>query len=740
MKDSASARVVKLVNAVLLIVTVAVLAGVYWFAWRPLAQRSGTIAASIGADVEVNYDQRGEPHIRAASLADALFAQGYCTAQDRMFQMDVLRRFSAGELSEIFGQLALETDQESRRLRLRRIAEDAYLTMPAADRAAMAAYTRGVNQYIATHLHNLPVEFTALKYEPRPWSVVDSLLICLHMFRDLTTTFRTDLLKRQMAAVGDPAMVDFLFPVRTGHDLQPGSNGWAVAGSRTASGKPLLSNDMHLEFSLPGIWYMTHLSAPGLEVSGVALPGAPGVIVGHNRRIAWGITNLGYDVQDLYLEQIDERTGRYLYQGQVQQARGEREQIAVKGRGTVEMTVWVTRHGPLFVADGKGRMSLRWTAAEPGLLQYPILDIDRAENWQQFRTALARFTGPGSNFVYADADGNIGYQAAGFLPKRKGFTGDVPLDGASGQFEWDGFLPFEELPSSFNPASGMVVTANQNPFPADFPYPVNGNFASPYRAQEIRNLLSARKDWKAADMIAVQKDVYSIFDRFLAGQVVTAYERRNSHSAGLDAVIALLKTWNGQMDKDSAAPFVASLAYQHVRTAIVERAAPGKGLDYAAQMGSAVVEKLLRERPAQWFDDYDSMLLRAFVDAVEEGKRMQGSDIGKWKYGRYLRLRIDHPVTHQIPVIGHYFDIGPVPMSGSGTTVKQTTSKLGPSMRMTADTADWERSVLNILTGQSGQILSPHYRDEWDAYYYAQTFPMPFANVKASSTLRFHPR
>jgi penicillin amidase len=194
------------------------------------------------------------------------------------------------------------------------------------------------------------------------------------------------------------------------------------------------------------------------------------------------------------------------------------------------------------------------------------------------------------------------------------------------------------------------------------------------------------------------------------------------------------------MEKDLVAPFVATLAYQHIRTAMVERAAPGKGLTYESQMGRAVVEKLLRERPAGWFADYDEMLLRALVDAVEEGKRMQGRDIAKWQYGRFLRVSIDHPVTHQVPVIGHYFDIGPVPMSGSSSSVKQTTTRLAPSMRMDADLADWDGSLLNIVTGQSGQVLSPHYRDQWNDYYYAKSYPMQFGKVKAKSTLEFRPR
>jgi penicillin amidase len=542
-----------------------------------------------------------------------------------------------------------------------------------------------------------------------------------------------------MMKEGDPKLVAVLFPPRSGAEVQPGSNAWALAGSRTASGKPLLSNDMHLEYSLPGIWYMTQLTAPGLDVSGVALPGTPGVIVGHNRRIAWGITNLQFDIQDLYLEKLDQRTGQYVYKGAVEQARPEREIIRIKGQPPTEQASWVTRHGPLFVTEGGDVMTLRWAAAEPGLLQFPILDINRAENWKDFTTALARFPGPGSNFVYADVDGNIGYHAAGRLPKRRGYLGDLPVEGWTGEFDWDGFIPFDELPQAYNPPAGMIVTANQNPFPADFPHPVNGNFAAHHRLLQIRNLLSARKGWRAEDMITVQKDVYSSFDHFIAKQLVAAYDRRNAHAASLDTVVGLLRGWNGQMEKSLIAPFVTTLAYQHIRTAMVERAAPGKALAYDFPMSRAVVEKLLRERPQVWFRDFDEMLLRALADAVEEGKRMQGSDIQKWQYGRWLRVRIDNPVIHRVPTIGTYFDIGPVPMSGSPSSPKQTSAKLAPSMRMNADLGDWDRSLLNTTTGQSGQIFSSHYRDEWEHYYYGQSYPMQFGRVAGKSTLQLKP-
>ncbi len=517
-------RLLKYINTAIAVLIVLAGAGAYWVAWRPLPQTSGTIAAAVSRKVTVSFDKLGEPHIAAANEEDLLFAQGYLTAQERMWQMDALRRLSGGDLCEIVGAAALESDEEVRRLRMRRIAEEAYVTLPAQDRAALAAYTRGVNAYLDSHRGRLPLEFTLLGYDPRPWSVVDSILIGLHMFRNLTTTYPDELLKQDMLTGGDPAKVNWLFPVRTGREvapgalqpagaeLQPGSNAWAVAGTHTASGKPLVSNDMHLEFSIPGIWYLVHLRSPSLNVAGVSLPGAPGVIVGHNERIAWGVTNLHYDVQDLYVEKFDDRTGRYEFRGQVLQARPERELIRVKDARPVELVNWVTVHGPIR-PEGKQRLALRWVAAEPAAFQFPFIELNRARNWQEFTRALSRFPGPAQNFVYGDVDGNIGYHAAGRLPIRKNYQGDIPVDGASGNFEWQGYIPFDQLPASFNPPDGLIVTANQNPFPPDYPFQVDGNFASYYRSRQIRNMLTGRKGLRPDDTLAVQKDVYSAFSK-----------------------------------------------------------------------------------------------------------------------------------------------------------------------------------------------------------------------------------
>ncbi len=733
-------RILKFINLSIAVLLVTGAVVVYWIAYRPLTQTSGEITAPISAQASIARDALGVPHISAENWEDAIFLEGFATAQDRLWQMDVLRRLAAGELSEAIGRATLELDREARRLRMRRVAQEQYRTLPSEDRAVMAAYARGVNYFIETHRGKLPLEFTLLGYDPRPWTVVDSMLCALQMYRNLTTTWREEMQKQAMLEKGDAAKVNFLYPSRIGTEVQPGSNAWAISGKHTASGKPILANDPHLEWSIPSTWYQVHLKAPGLNVTGVSLPGLPGVIIGHNDRIAWGVTNLGFDVQDLYMEKLDPVSGRYRFRGALEQARIETERIAVKDAKPVEVRQWVTRHGPVTIVEGNRFLALRWTAAEPGSFQFPFLDIDRAANWQQFTAAIARFPGPGQNFVYADVDGNIGYHASGKLPIRRNYDGDVPVDGSSGDYEWDGFIPFDELPAIYNPPGGRIVTANQNPFPENYPYRVHGEFASPFRALEIRDLLAAQRASKPEQMIAVQKDVYSAFSVFLARQILAAYDQRKPPNPELKDAIALLRSWNGQMEKQTPAPLIAALVYQQLRKMIAERAAPGKAQLYSPMMAPAVVQKILEGDARDWFQNKNEALIRALAAAIQEGRQLQGGNVNRWDYGKYNELTIKHPIGGGAPVIGTYFNIGPLEMSGSSTTAKQTTARIGPSMRFVADLSDWDRSLNNITIGQSGQILSRHYKDQWDAYYSARSFPMEFKKVDAKATLVVQPK
>lgn len=732
-------RALRYVNAVIGIALIAALAALYWYAWRPMPQTSGTVTADVSREVMVGRDALGVPHIRASSIEDALFAQGYVTAQDRLWQMDAIRRAASGELAEVLGAGAVDSDRESRSLRIRRASEQHAATLSAADKAHLAAYARGVNELIDQSRNKLPLEFRLLKYKPRPWSIADSIAIAMYMHRTLTTTWNDDLYRYELARTGDASKVAALFPIRTGRETMAGSNAWVLAGSRTSSGKPILANDPHLEFAFPATWYQVHLQGGALNVTGVSLPGMPGVIIGHNQRIAWGMTNLGYDVQDLYLEKFDTTGARYAYQGAAEPSRAETEIISVQGASPVRLTNLLTRHGAVKVRQGSQIMSMRWTATETGKFEFPIVELNLAQNWQQFRAALRRYPGPGQNLVYADVDGNIGYQATGYLPLRKTFDGDLPVDGSTGAFEWEGYIPFDDLPSIYNPKSGLIVTANQNPWPSNSTLRLSGQFAPPYRSSQIQARLLTKQKWTPQEMLAIQTDVYSAFLHRLGSRVSRAYEsgaRKNSMQTG---AVQQLKQWNGQVESSSSAALVTVLTFQHMRRILGERVSPAKGATYADEMAPAVVEAMLERRPRDWFPDWDAKLLEAFSEGVEEAARMQGRDPGKWRWGAYLQLTLPHPIFSQIPWAGPWFRLGPTEMQGHSTTVKQTTRRLGPSMRFIADLAKWDDSWNNITVGQSGHPFSSHFKDQWKSYLAGTSFPMQFDKVEAKEMLTLAP-
>ncbi|HLI63318.1 MAG TPA: penicillin acylase family protein [Terriglobales bacterium] len=746
------------------VLIVLIAAAVYWYTIRPLPKTSGEIIAPIHAPATIERDARGVPHIEASSWQDAIFLQGYATAQDRLWQMDVLRRFGAGELAEVFGPAAVSADERSRRMRMRAIAQFAASQLTPEAHAVLVEYARGVNYFIDTHRGDYSLEFSlpGHQYDPQPWSVTDSMLVGLDMYRDLTDKSRFKFEKGKLLATAkDPAKIRTLFPPVEGAYVSPGSNAWAVSGAHSADGKPMAANDPHLAYGIPGTWYLVHLKAPGLDVSGAALPGLPCIITGHNQQIAWGVTNLQSDVIDLYVEQLDDRTGRYTFQGQPQQAQRDREFVGVRGGKPVELDVWITRHGPIVLQEEGKSYSMRWSATDG--FSFPFFDIDKAQNWDQFRAALSGFWGPPQNFVYADGAGNIGYQAAGRVPIRRDFDGDFPLDGASGKFEWDGYIPFDQMPSIYNPASGIVATANQDPFPPDYPYHVGGDYSDKYRIEQIRALLSKKPKLTVDDMLAVQKDVYSAYDYFLAQQVIAA-ARHAGGNQELRAVVSVLEHWNGQMDKDEAAPMMTELLDQQLGRMLVmsatlpaEPAPAAKPSTSAAKAGGhyrlaaapspsivprpQAIETLLRERPPGWVanDDWNTWLMQNFAAALARGRLLEGTPVSKWRWGRMHEWNLAHPVGKQLPLVNGFFDIGPVEMSGAGTTVKQTTTALGPSERMVVDLGDLDKSVQNLVTGESGFVASGHYKDQWPAYYTGKSFPMQFDHVEAKEVLRVRP-
>lgn len=751
-------RSLKYINFLILAFVLSVLGLIGWFGWRTLPTVNGSVEAPIAAAGKIVRDSLGTPHIIAASLDDALFLQGYVTAQDRLWQMDAIRRSTAGELAEIAGKAALPLDIRARRIGFARTARVQEARLSPEDRALFAAYARGVNYFIDTHRDKLPPEFAILRYEPRPWTIADSLLVGLRMATDLTTTWEMDLDKERMArevAATFPeldetqlrTLVDGLFPVRAGNEVLAGSNAWVLSGARTESGKPLLANDTHLAVQFPSVWTMVHLKAPmpggaQLDVAGFTLPGIPTVVIGHNRRIAWGVTSLGADVQDLYEERMDLNAGVYQFGAEVRQANRIVESIRVKGEADVRLNVFVTQHGPLIAQAGEApynrNLALQWTALDPDYFAFPFLDLGMAQDWAAFRKALSRFNGPGQNFVYADVDGNIGFQVAARLPRRANAAGDMPLPGYTGQHEWQGYVPFEELPSIYNPPSGRIVTANQNPFPPDFPDAGSGRFASPHRANQILARLDAKPKWNAAGMLEIEKDVYSPYYVFLARQLVAAADRKKP-SPGLTAdAVEVLRNWNGQAELDASGATIARLFSIGLRAAILKRLAP-KWEQADLGMDDTVVERILRTRDPLYAKDYDAWLLEVLGKVMEEYRPRLGGTLANWKYRELMHWNVDHPVFSRLPLIGRYFNIGRVPMSGSPSSPKQVGPAIGPSQRFVADLSNWDASYANILAGASGHPLSSHYDDQWKPFYYGTSFPFPFEKLEAEDILEFRP-
>jgi penicillin amidase len=722
-------RFFKYINSLIALLALAALLATYWFVYRALPQTDGLLPAPVRAPVTISRDQRGVPYIRAQSDDDLFFAQGFVTAQDRLFQLEVTRRRAAGELAEVFGQRGLESDLESRRMRMRQIATRYAERLPATDRPALVAYARGVNFFIESHASRLPVEFSALGFDPAPWTLRDSVLVMLEMFRSMTQSWHLELARFDLLSAGaDPTKVATLFPIRTGLEPALGSNAWVVSGKHTNTGKPLLASDPHLRLTIPSVWYQVHLEAPGVRVAGVSLPGLPGIGIGHNQRIAWGITNLGFDVQDLYA-----------YPAMMPTPAQERELIRVRGAAApVILNLPLTPRGPVFQVEGKTAFALRWVAAELPQLPYPIIEVNKAANWEQFRAALSRLPGPGFNFVYADVDGNIGYQVAGLLPVRSATDGTVPVDALRApDGDWNGFIPFHSLPSVYNPPSGRLVTANQNPFPPNFPFPVNGNFASHFRAAQIEQRLAARPQWDVGSFAQLQNDNYSAFDHHLAQAVARAAKGRADHPLMPEAV-RLLASWNGQMLASRPEPLLTQLIFVEFRTALAESIAPGKTARYRGHMTIGVVDHFLRQRPPGWLASYDATLVDSLRQVLEKNVSRYGRNLASWQYGKLNFVSLKHPVAGDLPFLGGFFRID-AGLSGGLATVNQTIEGVGPSMRMVADLADWDRSTLVLPTGQSGLLLSPHFKDQWSTYAAGRGLPFAFNKLPAGHTLTLTP-
>jgi penicillin amidase len=788
----------RLIVALVILLLLVIVGGggwLYWHARASLAQLDGTVQVpGLSASVEVLRDARGVPHLRASSLHDLFFAQGYVTAQDRLWQIDLSRRLAEGELSEVFGDRALRLDIENRTLGLRQVSERALAELGPEARAPLTAYAEGVNAFITSHQQRLPIEFLLLNYRPRPWTEVDSLGVVLNMAKTLNTTWGSDLGREHLRATLGPELfadvlsdhspldepvaelpregkvppqwkavyppptcgdldLNGLHAPRAGLDATPGtmlkepfplgnqglgSNNWVVSGAHTRSGKPLLANDPHLDHSIPSVWYMIHLKAPGLNVSGVSLPGLPLVIIGHNERIAWGMTNTGPDVQDLYAETFAPGSpDKYLHNGAWVNAEVRDEVIRVRGKRDHRLKVKVTRHGPIVSNDCGRELALRWTALEPHALSSLFngaSKIGLAQNWEQFTAALRDYTGPMQNFVYADVDGNIGYYAAAWVPIRKQGIGAVPAPGSTDDYDWVGYIPFEDLPHSYNPASGMIATANGRVVPDGYPYFITNRWDPPFRTARIFQLLRAGNAFTVDDMLSVQTDILTLEDKWLAEQLLKASLQQQPQGADAQYALSLLSHWDDEARMDSAATLVCEVT----RRALLERILKpklGEGpLRYRWGTSTIFLQNVLANNWTRWLPPGDSSFADTLMKSLEEGVKQIPSMVGSrshdaWKWGNTILLTFHHPLGQGVPLLGRLLDVGPFPQAGTATTVKATTARHGPSMRMVVDFSDLDHSVNNLTLGESGQVFSPYYKDQFDAWYTGHSFPMPFSDA-----------
>lgn len=790
----------------------------YWLARNSLPQLEGTLVVSgLSAPVTVYRDEMGVPHVFGQSVEDVAFAQGYTTAQDRLWQMDMFRRNALGELSEVLGPLTIRLDEEHCRLGFREAAAQAMESVDEGSRRVLGRYAAGVNAFVNAHLHNLPLEFHLLRYQPRPWTPVDSISIALMMAETLNHTWERDIFRSKLLEKYGPEVLNDLYPIHSRYEIplvgvdsalpagvaslpsprvaitsvkddralfgRPsrgpvgglvlmrellwnltserrlesiirsmeelnngdseflvGSNNWVVSGAHTASGKALLANDPHLAHSIPSIWYQAHLRAPNLNVIGVSLPGAPTIIIGHNERIAWGMTNLNPDVQDVYVEQFDSDQGtRYLAKGQWIQAGIRNETIKIKGKPDETLRVLVTRHGPVMRRQGTTGYALKWTAIEPQGIGFPFPRINTASNWSEFSSALKGFMGPVQNFVYSDIDGNIGFYDAGKIPIRRNGIGNVSVPGDLDTYEWVGYIPFDELPHLYNPPEGIIATANQRITGDSYPYFIASDWEEPYRFARIHQLLTSREGFSRDDFLRIQGDVYSEANRVLAGLTVQASNNVPPADPMAKSALERLKTGDFISLPGSIETTIVEYLRVHLEEILLKGVLGDDWKEYRSGMRAVFLEEQVTRQSPRWlpkgFKNYDELLVRSLEQVCGQLQNIYGSaDVSTWVWGKRYPLLFRHLLGRVWP-LSPYLNVGPFVQPGTKQTVKQTDSVVGPSMRMVVDFSDIDHSYNNITLGASGQAFSAYYSNQVSYWLEAKSVPMHFtdADVKRSA-------
>ncbi|HEX2914273.1 MAG TPA: penicillin acylase family protein [Chloroflexia bacterium] len=752
----------------------------FWLVLRPLPQTGGTLqVAGLTAEVKVVRDKAGVPHITASNAHDLFMAQGYVTAQDRLWQMDFNRRVGAGRLSEVLGEAALSQDRFLRTIGLRRAAAAEESDMTPDERQILENYAAGVNAFIDTHQDNLPLEFSLLGFKPEHWTPLDSITWGKVMAYDLSDNYGKEILRASLVDKLGADKAAALLPtspagntplivpqgvsykgmdqnlalvtlqeqtaVLAGTDFASrGSNNWVVAGAKTTTGKPMLANDPHLGIRNPSVWYEVELSGAGWHVAGVTFPGVPAVVIGHNDRIAWGVTNVGGDTQDFYMEKTNPANpNQYEFKGQWENMQVVPEEIKIKGKPSETVNVRITRHGPIMndVLDSikdEQPMALQWTALKKSPLLGSVLKYNQATNWQQFRDALRGFNVPAQNFVYADVDGNIGYQVPGMWPVRAKGNGLLPVPGWTGEYEWTGYVPFENLPSVYNPPAGFVATANNRPVPNTPQLYLGDEFDPGWRAARITQLIQSKEKLSLQDLANIQNDVYTIPGK----EIATYLGNLPANDSKIADAVKRLKAWDGRLTADSVPGALYKVTYQYM----LENMFKGKlgdvftsYEDYQA-FHLPFILSLLKDPQNEWWGSggRDALLQKSLGQAVDYLSGKFGGNADDWKWGKLHNLTFtETPIGDAVPApLKPIMNLKTVEKAGDGTTVAASSYKYsvsyvqtsGQSFRGLMNLANFDDSLITNTIGQSGQPFSKHYGDNIDDWNGAGYHPFVFSD------------
>jgi penicillin amidase len=757
----------------LILLTTALFSIAYYLNNRPVPNYNKNIEiAGLNGKVEVYRDSFAIPHIFADNEEDLYRAVGYLTAQDRLWQMDLLRRVTTGRLSEIFGKDLINTDILMRSLRITEKSRKVLNQTDTAILKMLDCYADGVNQFIQSNSHKLPVEFVILGYKPEPWLPEHSINLIGYISWDLNGSWNAEVVLHKIAAkLRNAQLTDFIPGADTtlstiykndeiagkdwrselmdasnkieglGLQVFHGSNNWVVGGPKTISGRPMLANDMHLGFNAPGVWYQMHQVVQGkLNVTGVVLPGQPFVVSGHNDSVAWGLTNVMNDDIDFYKETLNPNdSNQYKLNGQWKDMLVKHEKIAVKGGDTVNYDIKFTHRGPMvsmLKKLKKEQISMRWMGNEMSNELRSVCLLNRARNWGDFCNAMKTFIAISQNAAYADTKGNIGMYCCAGIPLRKGNPIEV-LPGETSEYDWQGIVPFEKLPHKHNPVENFAVSANNRTVDKSYPFYISNWFDLPFRFDRITEMLNVSKTLSVNDMAAIQTDYTSKHAQYYLPGIIEVLKKNDGLNPSEKEALLTIEKWHGQMNVQSPAPAIFEVFFTNFIENVVGDEL-GKDLFKEFLIDKILVRNTLHNlwenKHSLLYDDvttkdrtehFDDIVVKSFHSAIQELENEEGNNIASWEWGKIHKFTLEHPLG-KVKILDMIFHLnrGPFETNGSFHTVAPFSYRYsnpykvqsGASQRHIYDLGNWDNSLSVLPTGNSGVPSSKHYCDQTSMY------------------------